>query len=154
MCVYKNHAFIYFLRPPSWSGKILYCNRLTTPPCSTRTVIILIWKIISPINEQFTRWMKDSKKLDRNSRMCVNKFTGKKVFTEELATETMERLWISSSNCGIKISRLSLYYLSQYESESKRFSQEKIILGLNAKKAALQPNTCVTVKSERRRPRG
>ncbi len=20
MCVYKNHAFIYFLRPPSWSG--------------------------------------------------------------------------------------------------------------------------------------
>ncbi len=22
MCVYKNHAFIYFLRPPSWSGTV------------------------------------------------------------------------------------------------------------------------------------
>ncbi len=26
MCVYKNHAFIYFLRPPSWSGTV-------TPRC-------------------------------------------------------------------------------------------------------------------------
>ncbi len=23
MCVFKNHAFIYFLRPPSWSGTVL-----------------------------------------------------------------------------------------------------------------------------------
>ncbi len=23
MCVFKNHAFIYFLRPPSWSGTII-----------------------------------------------------------------------------------------------------------------------------------
>ncbi len=24
MCVFKNHAFIYFLRPPSWSGTIIF----------------------------------------------------------------------------------------------------------------------------------
>jgi hypothetical protein len=24
MCVFKNHAFIYFLRPPSWSGTIIH----------------------------------------------------------------------------------------------------------------------------------
>jgi hypothetical protein len=88
--------------------------------------------------------------------MCVNKFTGKKLFTEELVKETMYRLSISSSdiNCGIKIGRLSLYYWEQYESDSNHFSHEKTILGLNAKKAALKPNTCVTVKSERHRPRG
>ncbi len=27
MCVYKNHAFIYFLRPPSWSGTFNTCWR-------------------------------------------------------------------------------------------------------------------------------
>jgi hypothetical protein len=25
MCVFKNHAFIYFLRPPSWSGTLTLC---------------------------------------------------------------------------------------------------------------------------------
>ncbi len=24
MCVFKNHAFIYFLRPPSWSGTLIF----------------------------------------------------------------------------------------------------------------------------------
>ncbi len=24
MCVFKNHAFIYFLRPPSWSGTVIF----------------------------------------------------------------------------------------------------------------------------------
>ncbi len=31
MCVYKNHAFIYFLRPPSWSGT-RGVNMILTPP--------------------------------------------------------------------------------------------------------------------------
>jgi hypothetical protein len=38
MCVFKNHAFIYFLRPPSWSGTLepqrltLQLKRLTLEP--------------------------------------------------------------------------------------------------------------------------
>jgi hypothetical protein len=32
MCVFKNHAFIYFLRPPSWSGTILICSPWWTGP--------------------------------------------------------------------------------------------------------------------------
>ncbi len=27
MCVFKNHAFIYFLRPPSWSGTLVACGK-------------------------------------------------------------------------------------------------------------------------------
>ncbi len=41
MCVYKNHAFIYFLRPPSWSGTvaIIYLPEFIT----THTVNMCTW---------------------------------------------------------------------------------------------------------------
>jgi hypothetical protein len=31
MCVFKNHAFIYFLRPPSWSGTTPLADSLLSP---------------------------------------------------------------------------------------------------------------------------
>ncbi len=43
MCVFKNHAFIYFLRPPSWSGTVIItvfsngAQHCTHPPHSHPT---------------------------------------------------------------------------------------------------------------------
>ncbi len=44
MCVFKNHAFIYFLRPPSWSGTVIFT--IQGAPTPQRG---LVWKHPEPI---------------------------------------------------------------------------------------------------------
>ncbi len=46
MCVFKNHAFIYFLRPPSWSGTILIFHYY---PCCHFLFIFILIKLFSEL---------------------------------------------------------------------------------------------------------
>ncbi len=44
MCVFKNHAFIYFLRPPSWSGTLHAGAFKSNIQSATKAESLLIWK--------------------------------------------------------------------------------------------------------------
>jgi hypothetical protein len=41
MCVFKNHAFIYFLRPPSWSGTLTWRTSFFTRGVNTLPLLSL-----------------------------------------------------------------------------------------------------------------
>ncbi len=63
MCVFKNHAFIYFLRPPSWSGTttnlMTSITLLTFTFLNTFTIITLPYHL-AQTNFWASIWMKTS----------------------------------------------------------------------------------------------